>query len=94
MKDNGWYEKKIEPEVRELVRLLRNNGVNTTCSCGHEMFIEASYIPDESIMETYRLICNHLHENHIPRRFRAKWEVTVIDGSPFWHIEIDLNPEI
>lgn len=34
-----WYS-YIEPEVRELVRLLRDNGFNTTCSCGHEMTIE------------------------------------------------------
>jgi hypothetical protein len=35
-----WYKEKIEPEVRDLVRDLRNQGVNTTCSCGHNMYIE------------------------------------------------------
>ena len=34
-----WY-KNIEPEVRDLVKLLRNNGWNTTCSCGHNKTIE------------------------------------------------------
>ena len=38
-KIKDWY-KQIEPEVRETVKLLRNNGFNTTCSCGHEMSIE------------------------------------------------------
>ena len=27
-------------ELRDLVRRLRNEGINTTCSCGHEMWIE------------------------------------------------------
>jgi hypothetical protein len=39
MNSEDWYE-RIEPEIRELVRLCRNNGFNTTCSCGHEMYIE------------------------------------------------------
>ena len=36
---SDWYL-NIEVEVRTLVKLLRNNGFNTTCSCGHEMEIE------------------------------------------------------
>ena len=35
-----WYEKNIEEPIRELVKLLRNNGINTICSCGHEMYCE------------------------------------------------------
>jgi len=30
-----WYEKNIEEPIRNLVRLLRENGYNTDCSCGH-----------------------------------------------------------
>ncbi|MGD0571702.1 MAG: hypothetical protein ABSB11_01625 [Sedimentisphaerales bacterium] len=33
-KKQDWYS-QIEEPVRELVRLLRNNGFNTFCSCGH-----------------------------------------------------------
>lgn len=35
-----WYDNNIEPEVRELVKTLRDRGINTTCSCGHDMYIE------------------------------------------------------
>jgi len=38
----SWYDKLEEP-IRPLVKLLRDNGINTTCSCGHEMYIEAEY---------------------------------------------------
>ena len=36
----SWYDKHIEEPIRLLVKLLRNNGINTTCSCGHEMYVE------------------------------------------------------
>lgn len=37
---NSWYAQKVEPSIREAVKLLRNRGFNTTCSCGHENWIE------------------------------------------------------
>ena len=36
---DDWYL-NIEEPIRDIVKLLRNNGWNTTCSCGHEMTIE------------------------------------------------------
>ena len=36
---NKFY-KDIEEPIRDAVKLLRDNGFNTTCSCGHEMTIE------------------------------------------------------
>ena len=35
----GWYG-EIEAPVRPLVQLLRDNGFNTTNSCGHDMTVE------------------------------------------------------
>lgn len=34
------FWKGIEEPIRDAVRLLRDNGFNTTCSCGHKMYIE------------------------------------------------------
>lgn len=34
------FWKNIEEPIRDAVRLLRDNGFNTTCSCGHEMIID------------------------------------------------------
>lgn len=34
------FYKDIEPGVRDIVRLLRDNGINTTCSCEHEGYIQ------------------------------------------------------
>lgn len=36
-----WYD-QIEPEIRSVVILLRNNGWNTVCSCGHRMYVDIS----------------------------------------------------
>jgi hypothetical protein len=38
-----WYG-KIEPGIRSVVRLLRDNGWNTTCSCEHEMYVDVDLL--------------------------------------------------
>jgi hypothetical protein len=38
-----WYEEYIEEPIRDLVKLLRDNGFNTQCSCGHKMYVECQY---------------------------------------------------
>ena len=38
-KPSSWYD-DIEAPIRTHVRLLRDNGFNTTCSCGHGMWVE------------------------------------------------------
>jgi hypothetical protein len=38
------YEEHIEEPIRGVVKTLRDNGFNTTCSCGHEMYVEGDII--------------------------------------------------
>ncbi len=38
-KPSSWYD-DIEAPIRTHVKLLRDNGFNTTCSCGHGMWVE------------------------------------------------------
>lgn len=38
----NWYEENIEESIIPLVKLLRDNGFNTECSCGHEMYVQCS----------------------------------------------------
>lgn len=42
-----WYKKNIEPGIRRLVYILRNNGVDTICSCEHEMSVQGHYHFDD-----------------------------------------------
>ncbi len=57
---NYWYEEKIEEPLVGIVRYLRNNGINTECSCGHEMYIQCQYILDGSIKNIHDLVWNYL----------------------------------
>jgi hypothetical protein len=54
---NYWYN-HIEEPIRPLVQLLRNNGVNTRCSCGHEMYVECEYYGGQ-LDEVYELLFNN-----------------------------------
>jgi hypothetical protein len=49
-----WYSENIEEPLREIVRALRNAGVNTTNSCGHEMYICCDWrgAPIDAIRQT------------------------------------------
>ena len=49
----------IEPEIRETVKLLRDNGFNTTCSCGHEMYVEFEFFDSCEIDNLYNLLFNN-----------------------------------
>jgi len=50
----------IEPGVRDIVKLLRDNGVNTTCSCEHSMTIEFDTCNDSSYLDIiYLLLFNN-----------------------------------
>ena len=51
-----WYKENIEAGVRDLVYLLRNNGINTECSCEHEKYIQCQYMTDGSLQIINRLL--------------------------------------
>ncbi len=59
----NWYE-NIEEPVRELVRLLRDGGINTTCSCGHDMYVQADVLPDASLKIIHDTVFNWMHEGN------------------------------
>lgn len=53
-----WYEAYIEPEIRDIVKLLRDNGFNTTGSCGHDMFVVVTLYSAYEIGELYNCLCS------------------------------------
>ena len=50
-----WYF-QIEKPVRDLVKLLRNAGFNTTSSCGHKKYIQMEWYVHEDIHRLYSLL--------------------------------------
>lgn len=81
----GWYKEYIEEPVRGLVKLLRNNGFNTTCSCGHEMYVECGYIPDGEIQRLHNLLYPRYKDYEITAK------LICIDGCWSCHLNVDLK---
>lgn len=44
-----WYDNNIEPGIRKLVYQLRNNGINTICSCAHKRYVECVNTQDSDV---------------------------------------------
>ncbi len=53
-----WYEENIEEPIRSLVKLLRDNGFNTTSSCGHapKPYVQMDWLSDDDITKLYVLL--------------------------------------
>jgi hypothetical protein len=60
-----WYN-KIELGVRDVVKLLRNNGINTECSCEHERYIQCAASGNGRIIqEIDTLLFNYGYRDYI-----------------------------
>ena len=76
---DAWYS-QIEPEVRDAVKSLRNVGINTTCSCGHEMYIECeSYNATAELKAIYAALWELGYHRF---RVAVRWDV-LGSGRPF-----------
>ena len=60
----NWYDKYIEEGIRKEVRLLRDNGFNTICSCEHEMYIQCLYTTDARIQDLDRLLFDNGYRDY------------------------------
>lgn len=58
-----WYKETIEEPIRDIVRLLRDNGFNTECSCGHEMYVQCQYVRNHDMKRLSDLLYNYMHGN-------------------------------
>lgn len=87
-----WYTETIEEPVRELVHILRNNGFNTECSCGHEMYIQCQYIPEGQLMELHNLIFNYLVANNEALNYDIDIKIKVREGHMYPSLDINLRP--
>lgn len=62
----------VEGPLRNLVRLLRNNGFNTYSSCGHlPPYVQMEWYEDEQITQLYNLLVENGYYNF---KITAVWE--------------------
>ncbi len=84
--DHDWYD-LIEPGVRNIVRILRNNGFNTTMSCEHSMTVAIDLDPRSNIYfgdEIERLHTLLLKSGHTQFLINFFWPA---DGSPYVRVD-------
>ncbi len=58
-----WYDQHIEDPLKGIVRYLRNNGINTICSCGHKMRIDCYSHLGHEVPELHKLVWAYLYEH-------------------------------
>ena len=85
-KKRDWYD-CIELAVRDVVKELRNNGINTTCSCGHKMVIQGDSVDlnsDEEVISTIMLEKN--------LNFELVFVRTIMNHANYRRFYLKLNP--
>jgi hypothetical protein len=88
--NSNWYKKHIEEPLQHIVQYLHNNGINTTCSCGHEMWIEID--PDFHEPNTlHQLLCAYYTDHQIEPISYSITSICEVNGGQLqWVIVIDL----
>lgn len=82
---SDWYQENIEPEIRDFVKLLRDNGFNTEYSCGHEMYVECRYVPDGEVKRLHDLLYSRYKSYEITAK------LICIEGCWSCHVSVDLK---
>jgi len=70
-----WYDETIEEPVRAVVKLLRNNGFNTICSCGHTGVVEMEWYQDYEITKLWDLLSNRGYKDFAIEGHWETWPV-------------------
>jgi hypothetical protein len=83
-----WYEENIEEGVRDIVRRLRNEGVNTVSSCHHDGTIQCSYFTEGQVMRLDNTIFNWLNEIGAPKNYTITVTVERIGGHSYRTMEV------
>ena len=83
---NNWYIDNIEEPIRNLVKLLRDNGFNTECSCGHEMYVQCQYILDEQVQRLHQLLYTNGYRN-----YEINIHVKVTDGKYYSSLNVRMK---
>ena len=88
-----WYDKHIEGPLRDLVKYLRNNGINTECSCAHEGWVQCQYMIDGDLYHLHHLLFLYFHNKKRPINYTIHVEHKVREGKSYTSMQVDL-PEI
>ncbi len=82
-----WYD-IIEEPIRPFVRYLRDNGINTVCSCGHDMTIQAELVMDGELQRIHKLLACYFYEHELEVNYIIDFHLEVYNGHPHHFIVI------
>lgn len=89
-----WYDDHIEPPIQPIVRLLRNCGINTTNSCGHEMSVEGDLAVDGQLKDIHEALWHHERGNGKEPEYRVTVDLNVYRGVIAWtQFTLHVGPE-
>jgi len=88
---SDWYD-SIEEPIRDVVKLLRDNGFNTMNSCGHEMTIECNHFLNGESKRLYYLVYDYLKNNNKEIKFSISTH-SYFDNNTISHTLIIRFPE-
>ena len=80
----SWYKENIEPGITEEVKLLRDNGFNTECSCEHKTYVQCQYLLDGEIKRLHDLLFNNDY-----RDYTINVNIKVVNGFQYTGLQID-----
>lgn len=83
-----WYKENIEEPLQDIVKYLRDNGINTECSCGHEMYIQCQYSPDGEFKRLHDLVYNYLHGKGVAINYTIVLTHEVRDGHCYTSLDL------
>jgi hypothetical protein len=80
---NEEFYEAIDGGIKEVVALLRNNGINTVCSCAHEKYIQFNGNEVQEVELIYTLLYNYGFKN-----FTIEYKLMIGEEMPERHGEI------
>ena len=86
--NNNTFYDAIEPGVRDLVRCLRERGINTICSCHHEWSIQCESVDPSAELRVIWLV---MHDMAV-REYHVTLLRQVADGHYTQYITINFSP--
>jgi len=86
-----WYEENIEEPVRDVVKHLRDNGFNTECSCGHDMYVQLGWSLDGELMRLHSLLFTYFYQKGEKVTYEIELRHKVLDCCPFTSVDVKLT---
>ena len=83
-----FYE-QLEPAVRPIVKLLRDQGFNTTCSCGHVRYVEMETDGDG---DARRLVDTLIEAGHTNFHVVLSWQF--VGGKHYRLLRVEFGRDI